>query len=214
MTYYGQFQTDKHIEKYFASHLSPSNKNQGQCIEIDAVDGIDGSNTYLFEKKGWKCLCIEPNPIYFEKLKTNRQYVMQAACGAEDKDDVKFEIFHLNDNNMSAISSLKADDRLISSHSHLIKSKSVIRVNLRTLNHILEDPKYSKLFDKIDFVSIDTENTELDVLRGFDINKYRPTLLVIENNFNDLEISNYLKPFNYLKVERVGVNDFYLRILT
>src|SRR3990170_354790 len=107
MTYYGQFQTDKHIMQYFLNNLT-----NGKCIEIGAVDGIDGSNTYLFEKAGWQCMCIEPNPIYFEKLKTNRHHVMQVACGSENKNDVKFEIYHLNDNNMSAISSLKADDRL------------------------------------------------------------------------------------------------------
>lgn len=205
MTYYGQFQTDKIIEQYFP------NKTRGQCIEIGAVDGIDGSNTYLFEKKNWQCLCIEPNPFYFEKLKHNRKNAVQVACGAENKDDAKFDIFHLDNDNMSAVSSLKVDERLISSHSHLIKSKSVIKVNIRTLNHILEEN--SAIFNKLDFVSIDTENTELDVLRGFDLNKYQPTLLVIENNFCDPEITTYLKAFNYLKIERVGVNDFYIRII-
>ena len=64
--------------------------------------------------------------------------------------------------------------------------------------------------EKIDFLSIDTEGTELDVLRGFDIERWRPKLFVIENNFNESSIKEYLSEFGYVLSERLGVNDFYL----
>jgi len=59
-------------------------------------------------------------------------------------------------------------------------------------------------------LSIDTEGTEIEVLKGFDIKKWKPKLLVIENNFNDPEIEKYLSTFGYIKNKRIEVNDFYI----
>jgi hypothetical protein len=63
----------------------------------------------------------------------------------------------------------------------------------------------------IDFISIDTENTELDVLKGIDLTKYNVKLLVIENNFNEPFCEDYLVQYGYTKVNRIAVNDFYLK---
>ena len=63
----------------------------------------------------------------------------------------------------------------------------------------------------IDFISIDTENTELNVLKGLDLDKYNVKLLVIENNFNEPMIEEYLTKFNYIKIKRLVVNDFYIK---
>jgi hypothetical protein len=79
---------------------------------------------------------------------------------------------------------------------------------MKTLDTILKS--YPAL-DKIDYISIDTEGTELEVLKGFDIAKWMPKLMVIENNFNDPQIEEYLTTFGYTKVKRLVVNDFYLK---
>jgi len=63
----------------------------------------------------------------------------------------------------------------------------------------------------VDFVSIDTEGTELNVLKGFDLVKYNPKVLLIENNYNDTDVEEYLKDFGYIKVKRNYVNDFYIK---
>jgi FkbM family methyltransferase len=198
--YYGQFQTDKFIDEYFdPNHV-------GVCFEIGACDGFIGTNTYYFEQKGWECICVEPNPHYFENLKINRKISLNYACGSENIDDQEFTIFDLG-NNQSAISSLSVDQRLVDSHTHLIKNNFTTKVNVRTLDFILDELKFDK---KIDFLSIDTEGTEIEVLKGFDIKKWKPKLLVIENNFNDPEIEKYLSTFGYIKNKRIEVNDFYI----
>ncbi len=120
--------------------------------------------------------------------------------------DQEFTIFDLG-NNQSAISSLSVDQRLVDSHTHLIKNNFTTKVNVRTLDFILDELKFDK---KIDFLSIDTEGTEIEVLKGFDIKKWKPKLLVIENNFNDPEIEKYLSTFGYIKNKRIEVNDFYI----
>lgn len=78
---------------------------------------------------------------------------------------------------------------------------------LKTLDTILGE---ANLFNYIDYVSIDTEGTELDVLKGFDLVKWKPKVLLIENNYEDMEIEEYLKLFGYKKTLRHHVNDFYL----
>lgn len=201
MAFYGQFETDRHIAKYFPSNYI------GICVDVGMSDPVGGSNTYHFEQKGWQCLCIEPNPYYCQAAQGIRKNVEPLACGNTNTDNLEFEIFTLFGNNQSAISSLKADTRLVQSHQHLISSVNKIQVNVRTLDHILSN--HPEII-KIDFVSIDTENTELDVLKGFDINRWKPKLLVIENNYDEPFIADYLMKFNYIRVERIEVNDFFV----
>ena len=66
------------------------------------------------------------------------------------------------------------------------------------------------LIKDITFVTIDTEGTELDVLKGFNLNKWKPKLIMIENNFNDNFCEDYLSFFGYKKVYRNEVNDFFI----
>ena len=201
MSFYGQFNTDYYISKYFDTNY------KGICIDVGMSEPIGSNNTYHFEQKGWTCLCIEPNPRYCEMAKGVRQKVENVACGKISIDHINFDIITLDHENQGAISSLKIDRRLIESHKHLITNIKTIKVNVRTLDDIL---KNHLDITQIDFISIDTEDTELDVLKGFDINRWKPKLMVIENNFNEPFIEDYLKQFNYKKHERIAINDFYI----
>jgi len=64
---------------------------------------------------------------------------------------------------------------------------------------------------RIDFITIDTEGSELEVLRGFDLNAIKPRFLIVENNkgLADKSISDYLKKFAYTHVKTTGCNDWY-----
>jgi FkbM family methyltransferase len=198
--FYGQSKEDEFINSLF-------NNNFGTCIEVGAYDGITGSNSYYFEQKGWNCLCIEPNKEAFNKCQKIRKNSINCCISDIDKDDSEFTIFHLNEN-QSAISGLIPDIRLINSHSHLITNTTKYFVKCRSLNSLLEEIKFPT---NIDFISIDTENTELDVLKGLDLNKYNVTLFVIENNFDEPFIQTYLEKFGYIKIKRISVNDFYVK---
>jgi FkbM family methyltransferase len=153
-------------------------------------------------------LCIEPIQSAFDKCAKVRTHAVHCCISAEDGEDRDFTIFHL-DKNLCAISSLEPDERLIKSHTNMITNKTVERVKVRSLTSLLDEINFSK---HIDFVSIDTENTELDVLKGIDFNKYDITVLVIENNFNEPFCEEYLKQFGYKKMYRLAVNDFYIKI--
>ena len=198
---YAQFGEDDIIAGYFPSNYV------GTCIDIGAANGTSGNNSYLFEQKNWLSLCIEANPTLYEQCKQTRKHTVNYAVSNYNKNNELFTIYHLHNGNEEAVSSLKADQRLINDHATMIKNTIEISVNVRTLDSIISEVS---LFDQIDFVSIDTEGTELDVLKGFDIVKWKPRLFIVENNYNTNEVEEYLKQFSYKKDRRNAVNDFFL----
>lgn len=199
--FYGQFGEDRYLSTFFDDNYI------GTCVDVGADDGISGSNTFYFEQKGWFALCIEPIPHSFNKCSRIRKNVINCCVGDQDKEDVEFNIVNLHSGNTSAISSLKIDERLIESHKHLLNNIEKISVKVKTLNTIFKENNVPKF---IDFISIDTENTELDVLKGLDFNMYNVNFLIIENNFNEKFIENYLTTQNFKKIRRHAVNDFYV----
>ena len=199
--FYSQFGEDIILSRYFNENY------KGVCVEVGAYDGISGSNTYHFEQKGWNSLCIEPTPESFKKCNLNRKHSLNYCISDYDKDDIDYCVVTINGDNTSAISSLTLDERLIDSHKHMINSIDKINVKVKTLNSIFKETDFPK---SIDFISIDTENTEIDVLKGLDFNEYEVKIMIIENNFNDPEIEEYLKTKNFKKILRNAVNDFYV----
>lgn len=201
--YYGQFGTDRIIEEYCPNI-------QGTCIEIGAVDGVFISNSLHFEQIGWDALCIEPIPSYYTKLKHNRKNALNYAISSKNEDNVDFTVVTMSSQNQSSISGLEIDDRLIESHTKLglNPQSETIKVNTRRLDWCIENHFKNKT---IDFISIDTEGNELDVLHSFDVNAYNTTLLIIENNYNETDIEDYLKTKGWVKDKRVEVNDFYIK---
>jgi FkbM family methyltransferase len=192
--YYGQFNppTDKIIEEYFP------NKRDGVAVEVGAAHGVAASNTLHFEQLGWKCLCIEPNPNLYAQLKRNRKHTLNYAISYFNEDNVDFQIALGVDETVA--SALKLDPNI--SKTNNVKGFKIVKVNVRTLDFCLEN-----FYTPIDFISIDTEGNELEVLMGFNIHKYYPKLFIIEDN--QKEIEEYLLDFGYKKIRKHGVNDFY-----
>lgn len=213
--YYGQWGTDRVIESYFP------NGYVGKAIDVGAADGVKGSNTLYFEERGWGVLCIEPNPEYWESLRERRGHVVMCACGAASKID-EMTVFQIGEDKiLSSVSSLRPDPRLVDAHKTVIKSSWALWVEVKALNEVLVnfisepgwipcEADYARR-GRVDFVSIDTEGTELDVLKGFNLNFFDVFLLVIENNYEDPEIEEYLKERGYKKDRRYKINDFYIK---
>jgi FkbM family methyltransferase len=146
-------------------------KRNGYFVEIGANDGISLSNTYLLEKKyNWKGICIEPVPSIFKKLKNNRKSinVKNAIYNVDNK------IVNIVESNL--LSGIRDD---IDKHKHILKNKDV-KVMTKTLTTILNENKSPR---KIDYLSIDTEGSELKILKGIDFEKYKFGYINIEHNF-------------------------------
>ncbi|OGB85226.1 hypothetical protein A2994_00015 [candidate division Kazan bacterium RIFCSPLOWO2_01_FULL_48_13] len=186
--FYGQYGEDLKLLPLFAGQSS------GYFVEVGALEGIRFSNTYYFERLGWRGVCVEPHPDYIDLLKSNRpgSTVIQAAVGKADLPAVDFYI-----NYRGSLSTL---DRGLESYfkSHYQKGFGgfkTIQVPLLTLNAILERDQAPT---PIDLISIDTEGTEADVLAGFDIDKYAPRVVVVEVSIRREAIDEYMVKHNYI----------------
>lgn len=212
MGYHGQNEEDRIIEKYFP------NGYIGGCIDIGSTDGVHMNNTLYFEENGWYVMCLEPNPAYFYQCESNRKNSHMYAISNYNADDIDFSVVNLDGTGIEeAITSLKINEDLIQSHIRrgFNPRIRIIKSKVRTLDFCIEN--YYKC-DKIDFVSIDTEGTELDVLKGFNINRWQPKLFIIENTERsagieekDKSISNYLSNFGYVIDDIVDINDYYIK---
>src|SRR5436190_1931329 len=63
---------------------------------------------------------------------------------------------------------------------------------------------------KLDFVSIDVEGTQLDVLKGFDLHRHRPSLLLVEDHLHELSAHNFIREQGYRLIKRTGLNNWYV----
>lgn len=201
--FYGQFEPK--IDEAAWDILDGS--KPGLAIEVGACDGIFFSNTYVFEQHGWNTLAIEPNPEWHERLRKNRKNFL--TCAVSDKNGTaELTVYDIRQADHSAITSIRKDERLAAQYG--AKEIEKIPVVAQTLDKCIQAWVPSTRPFMIDYVSIDTEGTELDVLKGFDIEWYRPRLMVIENNFNDPDVAKYLSQFRYVLATRIGVNDFFV----
>jgi FkbM family methyltransferase len=213
MKSYAQYEEDLFLMSYF----NDNKKHYG--VEVGASDGVFVSPTKLLEENGWEILCIEPNPISFMDLQKNRKHCLQYAVGNENMDNVTFTVFNLDrdENYQDAISSLNPDQRLIDEHIgfDLLINSYPENVNVRTLdfciNQWLNILGISKDDFKLDFVSIDTEGTEMDVIEGFDIEYWDPKLVLIENNFNEERYRVKMMERGYKLINIFGINDLYVK---
>lgn len=204
---YGQFNEDPFIISVFEGKI-------GYAIEVGCANGINDSPTKSLEDLGWETLCIEPNPHLFHLAETKRKFVLNYAAGDENKDGVSMTLFTLNNGNQTAISGLREDKRLIDSHQSLIRDKEIISVRVRTLDFIINEWEQflGYKLPEIDFISIDTEGTELDVIDGFDFSRFKPKMIALENNFSDLSYISKMIEHEYYCVNRIGVNDYFIHV--
>jgi FkbM family methyltransferase len=155
-----------------------NNKEGGFFIEIGASDGIELSNTYLLETKyNWKGICCEPIPSRFEKLVVNRpnSICINDAVYNQSGLQVTFDIAGGNVDMLSGIA------EHIDCHKSTVDSnKSTIQVNTISLLDVLEKANAPSF---IDYMSLDTEGSELEILKAFNFEKYTFGLIDVEHNY-------------------------------
>ena len=142
-------------------------KKNGSFIEIGVGNGIDLSNTYLLEKKyNWTGILCEPDIRNFKNIKEFRSSkLIESLIDKKCDDQVEF---YLNKDPYSSSS------RNSKSNIKKIYSNSVC------LNHLFERNDLRE----VDYISIDTEGNEYEILKNFDFRKYKVNIFTVEHNFN------------------------------
>ena len=152
-------------------------RRDGYFIEIGAGDGKNISNTYLLEKEfGWSGILVEPNPVFhssIRKLRENSILIDRPVFNQSGK-LVNF-ICVENSPELSTIS-----DFINSSNHDRSKFNTLMVETISFRNLLLE----THAPNHIDYVSIDTEGSEYQILKDFDFEKYTVDIFTIEHNYN------------------------------
>lgn len=167
------------------------NIHNGFYIEAGAYDGVLQSNTlFLEEEYGWTGLLIEPSPNIFKQLQINRPNninINKCLVNSDWKQDTINGAF--DNGPMSSVNNMRN-----------IEKAELTNVPCITLEQQLD---YLDI-TKIDFFSLDTEGYELQVLQGLNLQKYRPTLILIEiYESNKNEIFEFMMNNNYELLENI-----------
>ena len=170
---YAQLGQDLLTVYFFKHHPS----RQKYFLDIGAFDGIGFSNTRLLFEQGWSGICIEPVLKNYKKLKklyrgTHVITVRAAAADYEGEMVLNVATIPWAKDWGSDVSS-PTDDALERWPDYVWEKETV---PVMTVNNILEHNKVRH----VDFISIDVEGCELAVLRGFDLDKYQPPLIIVE----------------------------------
>ena len=162
------------------------NKKKGFYIELGANDGLIQSNTAFFEKElGWSGILIEPSLKGYQECKKNRpnSICLNYACVSNDYQSDYIEGDFKNNALMGSVNGIR-----------LNRKDNFVKVKAITLEKILDEHCHTN----IDFLSLDTEGYELEILKGLNLMKYRPNFLLIEIYTKDFDdIKNFLNSQNY-----------------
>lgn len=180
-------------------------KKSGFFIEFGAGDGKYLSNTYLLEKEfNWSGILVEPARIFHEKLLINRNCII-------DKNSVwknSNSKLRFNETNKPELSMLKLYEGFDSIDRSYKNSYDVETISLNDLLIKYQAPKI------IDYLSIDVEGSEYDILCDFNFRKYQFKVITCEHCFdkNRMLINNLLLKNGYIqRFEKISkVDDWYI----
>jgi len=175
-------------------------KKSGYYIEIGAFDGVRLSNTYFFESIGWTGILVEPQPVQFEKCNANRpnSKCHNVAIGS-GKEDVQLNV--VRDQHYETWSFVGDKEKAEKETGFKFES---VTVKCKTINELI--PADVK---KIDFISIDVEGMEQEILTTIDLDKYDPEIILLENSTPPIQ--EYLAKFGYKLAYRTWINYFYCK---
>ena len=207
--YYGLEKLDEKLEKYV-------DHDNGFYVELGANNGLTQSNTAYFEKhRGWRGVLIEPTPHNFlacVKNRSERNAIHCNACVSFDYSEKFVEIRYAN--LMSVARGLESDlsnedGHLEAGRKHLPQGEVIFSFGAiaKTLTAILDE---SDAPTEIDFLSLDVEGAEMEVLKGLDFSRYAIRYLLIECRSLS-RMADFLAGHGYEYVETLSRNDALFR---
>lgn len=149
-------------------------QQNGSYVDVGAHHPKRFSNTYFFYKRGWKGINIDATPgsmILFQKFRS-RDINIESAISKENKELI---LYSFDEPAINTFDKILAEQRLLEGNYKLI---SEIKIHTKPLSEILD--QHISLSKKIDFLSVDVEGYDLEVLRSNNWDKYRPKFVIVE----------------------------------
>jgi FkbM family methyltransferase len=169
----------------------------GFFVEVGANRPRQESQSWHLEQLGWAGILIEPQPDLADELQRARSAkVFAVACSSPENAGQ-----HMRLHIAGALSALDRDRMAPGA-----KADRVIEVPVRTLDDILSEAGAPA---PLDFLSVDVEGHELEVLSGFDFTRWRPRLVLLEDHVGNLDKHRFLRTAGYRLIRRVENNGWY-----
>jgi FkbM family methyltransferase len=185
----------------------------GYYVELGANDGRTQSNTLHFERhKGWKGLLVEPSPTAFQHCVMTRSPRNSIVCACCVEPELSGTLIPMEYFNLKTTRTDRNPDQ------DLAVALPELRQNVggepdlafrfgsegHTLTELLDLVSAPSL---IDFLSLDVEGNEINVLRGLDLSAYKFRYLLIESRRPEV-IGGYLSENGYMLAERLSHHDY------
>ena len=151
-------------------------KHGGYFVEFGAANGVELSNTYLLEKEmGWSGILAEPNPQFAKSLERNRTCMVSDRCVYSASGET-LEFLAAQKGEFSRIASIAPGDN----HEERRRSDAeTITVRTISLNDLLTEHGAPA---EVDYMSLDTEGSEFEILKAFDFERWRVKAITVEHN--------------------------------
>jgi len=185
---YSMDKEDLVIKEYFKS------KNKGFYVDVGCYHPLQRNNTMLLYQKGWKGINIDISDFSIKLFKFLRPDDLNLNLAVSKKEG---EIDMFFQKKLSQLSTIKENRAKIAFQGNILNKK----ILSKRLTSILDESKYKD--QKIDFLNIDVEGADFEVLQSLNLNKYSPELICIEVIEKDLESSdvfNFLYKNSYKKI--------------
>ena len=182
------------------------NKHNGFYVDVGCNNPIQKSNTFKLYLKGWRGINIDGNQNLIDKFRKIRR---RDICLAELISDQKREIIFFQDDSNHELSSV--DEKI----GQALKRDSRKVIELKRTAKTLEEIFDTHLSgEKIDLLTVDVENHDLQVLKGNNFEKYRPRIICIEHGggLEELiksDINTFLQEKNYTVLAYSSPNAYF-----
>jgi FkbM family methyltransferase len=185
-------------------------KKEGFFVEFGATNGISLSNSYLLEKEfAWRGILAEPLPSWHANLEKNRKCIIDKRCVySSTGQTVDFSDVYEYPELSGIQGNIKADG------NHSLREKNnTFSVQTVSLNDLLGQHNAP---DHIDYLSIDTEGSEYEILKEFDFLRFDVSIITVEHNFMEpqrTQIKELLESVGFVRVfENISRwDDWYLK---
>ncbi len=189
-------------EDMVLSRFFEGNKNIGFFVDIGAHHPCKYSNTYKFYRKGWRGINIDAAPGSMKLFNKKRPLDINLEIAISEKEE-NLTYFMFNTPALNTFSQEEAEKYIRIESIRLINKKSILTERLET---VLD--RYLQQDQKIDFLTIDVEGLDFQVLKSNNWDKYKPEYILVEDLESHLEharsseMHNYLKSNGYLLIAR------------
>ena len=174
------------------------NKPSGFFVDVGANEPVHLSQSWHLEQLGWDGIMIEPLPAYCEQLRAQRRgRVVQVACSSPANHGQTLQLLVAGGH-----STLNEAPIAVGT-----QSREYAAVMCRTLDSTLSDCNVPAGFD---FISIDIEGHEMEMFKGFDLRKWRPQLVLLEDHVTSHDKHNFMTGCGYQLIMRTGLDSWYV----